>query len=83
MTATKELRTLSKDDRVKALAQAQDDLMHERGLAAMGGAVKNPGKIRELRRTIARILTIGTESARAPRPTKTVKRKLPRRGAKR
>ncbi|MBI4394526.1 MAG: 50S ribosomal protein L29 [Euryarchaeota archaeon] len=69
MTAIKTLRELNKDDRAKALNEARDELMHERGLAAMGGAVKNPGKIRELRRTIARILTLntqGTSQVKAP-----------------
>jgi ribosomal protein L29 len=46
--------------------------MHERGVAAMGGAPPNPGKIRALRKNIARILTIAHEEARlgvAPAPT--------------
>jgi len=46
--------------------------MHERGVAAMGGAPPNPGKIRALRKNIARILTIMREEelargAAAPR----------------
>jgi len=46
--------------------------MHERGVAAMGGAPPNPGKIRALRKNIARILTIMSEERRlgtAPAPT--------------
>src|SRR2546422_11265412 len=35
--------------------------MHERGVPAMGGAPPNPGKIRALRKNIARILTIMRE----------------------
>jgi large subunit ribosomal protein L29 len=38
--------------------------MNARGVAAMGGAPANPGEIRKLRTTIARILTIDREEAR-------------------
>ena len=56
----------------KKLTELRDELMHERGVAAMGGAPPNPGKIRALRKNIARILTIMREEelaggAAAPR----------------
>ncbi len=35
--------------------------MHERGVAAMGGAPPNPGKIKALRKNIARIYTVQSE----------------------
>jgi large subunit ribosomal protein L29 len=35
--------------------------MHERGISAMGGSSPSPGKIRQLRQSIARILTIMQE----------------------
>jgi hypothetical protein len=35
--------------------------MHERGIAAMGGAPSSPGKIRALRTNVARIHTIMRE----------------------
>ncbi len=56
----------------KKLSDLRDELMHERGVAAMGGAPPNPGKIRALRKNIARILTIMREEeklGRAPVPT--------------
>lgn len=46
------------DARAKKLTELRDELMHERGVAAMGGAPPSPGKIRALRKNIARILTI-------------------------
>lgn len=58
---TKEIRGLSKDERVARLKDARGELMHERGIAAMGGAPRNPGNIRDLRTTIARIQTIQRE----------------------
>lgn len=58
--------------RDKRLLELRDELMHERGVAAMGGAPPNPGKIRALRKNIARIHTVQREEARvggaAPRP---------------
>lgn len=55
---TRDIRGMGAEDRAKALREARQELMHERGVAAMGGAVKNPGRIRDLRTTIARILTV-------------------------
>ena len=64
----KAIREMKTDERRKALDEAQKELMHERGVAAMGGAPANPGKIRALRRQIARIVTIQHEPAAAPAP---------------
>lgn len=61
---TKELRALSPQDRAEKLKETQSELMNARGVAAMGGAPRNPGEIRKLRTTIARILTIENEEAR-------------------
>ena len=58
---TKEIRELTKEDREKKLKEMRTELMHERGVAAMGGAPPDPGKIRVLRKTIARILTVQRE----------------------
>ncbi|HWM50237.1 MAG TPA: 50S ribosomal protein L29, partial [Thermoplasmata archaeon] len=69
---TKEIRAMDAEGREKRLSELRDELMHERGVAAMGGAPPNPGKIRALRKNIARILTISTEEEKlggAPGPT--------------
>jgi large subunit ribosomal protein L29 len=58
---TREIREMSAADRAKKLDEERRELMHERGVAAMGGAPANPGKIRDLRTTIARILTVQKE----------------------
>ena len=58
---TKELREMSASDRTTKLKETRDALMNARGVAAMGGAPRNPGEIRQLRTTIARILTIEKE----------------------
>ena len=56
-----EIRALTPEVRAEKLREIQDELMHERGLGAMGGAPTSPGKIRALRKIIARILTIQRE----------------------
>lgn len=60
---TKEIRAMDPAAREKKLTELRDELMHERGVAAMGGAPPNPGKIRALRKNIARIHTIQTEES--------------------
>jgi large subunit ribosomal protein L29 len=55
---TKDIRQMTKAEKKAKLAELRNELMHERGLAAMGGAPKSPGKIRSLRSTIARIMTV-------------------------
>ena len=64
---TKEIRAMDGPAREKKLRELRDELMHERGVAAMGGAPPNPGKIKALRKNIARMHTIMTmEGAAAP-----------------
>lgn len=56
-----EVRKMNADDRFKTLTDLRKELQHERGVAAMGGSPPSPGKIRQIRRQIARILTIQNE----------------------
>ncbi len=62
---TKEIRAMDAAAREKKLRELRDELMHERGVAAMGGAPPNPGKIRALRKNIARIYTINSQEGPA------------------
>lgn len=64
---TKEIRAMDAAAREKKLRELRDELMHERGVAAMGGAPPNPGKIRALRKNIARLRTIDSEEGRLAR----------------
>jgi large subunit ribosomal protein L29 len=61
----KELRKKSDAELDKLLKELRLELMKEKGNVEMGGNVKNPGRIRTIRKTIARILTLKTERARA------------------
>ncbi len=60
---SKEIRAMRPDDIKAKFKELSDELMHERGIAAMGGAPASPGKIRALRTEIARIHTIQREMA--------------------
>lgn len=57
----KEIRAMSSDERTKKLVELRTELVRLRTMVKAGGAVENPARIRELRKTIARILTIENE----------------------
>ena len=61
----KELRAMRPEDVRGRFKELNDELMHERGVAAMGGAPASPGKIRALRTSVARIHTVMLEQERA------------------
>lgn len=56
-----EIRKLSKDDRDKRMHELQLLLIKYRSKVLAGGELENPGLIREIKRTIARIKTINHE----------------------
>ncbi len=57
----KEINSLSTDDRENKLTDLRIELARIRTMINAGGAVENPTRVRELRRTIAQILTIQNE----------------------
>ena len=57
----KEIKALSSEDRAQKLSDLRVELARFRTMVNAGGAVENPTRIRELRRTIAQILTIQNE----------------------
>lgn len=57
----KDIRAMSPEDRKKRLTELQTELMRLRTMVKAGGAPENPSQIREIRRTIARILTVENE----------------------
>jgi large subunit ribosomal protein L29 len=62
---TKDIRKMSMADREKNFDELNLRLLKFRSKIAGGGNVENPGQIREIRRCIARILTINHEDRRA------------------
>jgi large subunit ribosomal protein L29 len=57
----KEIRDFTSEERREKLNELKSELMHEKGVAAMGGSPPSPGKIRQLRMEIAKLLTIMRE----------------------
>lgn len=52
------LREMSDSELGSKLFEYQKELNTERGMLATGGRTSNPGKIRELRKTVARVMTV-------------------------
>ncbi len=84
---SKDIRAMRPDDIRAKFKELSDELMHERGVAAMGGAPASPGKIRALRTEIARIHTIMREidvaNAMKTKPSapKQAKKEAPKKAA--
>ena len=57
-----EIRKMNPNERQEEMDKLTMELIRERAIASAGGAPESPGKIKEIRRTIARINTIQTES---------------------
>jgi len=64
----KDIRDMSSDDRRKKLVELKTELVRLKTMVKAGGSIDNPARVRELRKAIARVLTIENE-------TKTSKRK--------
>lgn len=60
-----EIREMSAEERRERLEELETELIRERGVAAAGGAPENPGRLREIKRTIARIKTVQREMGEA------------------
>ncbi|SFC58535.1 large subunit ribosomal protein L29 [Halobiforma haloterrestris] len=56
-----EIRDMTPAERQEELEELETELLNQKSVLAAGGAPENPGRIGELRRTIARIKTIQTE----------------------
>ncbi len=61
----KELRALPEEELRRKISDAENDLLRERGIAAMGGAPPSPGRMRALRTNVARALTVLSERQNA------------------
>ncbi|HEC77438.1 MAG TPA: 50S ribosomal protein L29 [Thermoplasmatales archaeon] len=57
----REIRAMSSEERKKKLKEIRNELMEEYGKASMGGSPPSPGRIKYLRRTLARLLTVMKE----------------------
>ncbi len=62
-----EIRDMDESEREEKLYELKDELLHEKGEAAMGGAPESPGRIRAIKKNIARIKTIMNEEKNDPK----------------
>jgi large subunit ribosomal protein L29 len=56
-----ELRNMSAEEIAEELKKLQSEIVRERGLVSAGGTPEKPGRIKDIRRTIARIKTVQRE----------------------
>src|SRR3990170_1135896 len=73
----KEINDMNSEERGKNPSELRAELSRLRTMISAGGAVENPARIRELRRTIARLLTVENQEKQKPekleKPEKTEK----------
>jgi large subunit ribosomal protein L29 len=58
---TEEIRDMTPAEREAELEDLETELLNEKAAIAAGGAPEDPGRIKELRKAIARIKTIQNE----------------------
>ena len=61
----KDIRAMSSEERRERIDELRTELTRLRTMVKAGGSIDNPSRVRELRKTIARILTIETEESQA------------------
>ena len=71
----KEIRDMPQEERKKKLGELRTEVLRLKTMIKAGGTVENPSRIKELRKTIARILTIENEQKIESRKTKTEEKK--------
>jgi large subunit ribosomal protein L29 len=57
----KQIRTLTREERVKKLRELQNELLIERGKVATAGGGKSAGRVNALRKQVARVMTVMRE----------------------
>ena len=63
----REITDMDSKERSKKLSELRAELSRLRTMISAGGAVENPARIRELRRAIARIMTIENQERNKPK----------------
>lgn len=53
----KQLKQMTRTDMINRLNELRLELAKERGQLAIGGTPTNPGRVKEIRKTIAKLLT--------------------------
>jgi len=71
----KEIREMSSEERNKKIAELKTELLRLKTMIKAGGTIENPARIRQIRKTIARILTIKNEPKTKPEKQKQKEKK--------
>ena len=71
----KEIRDSSSEKRTEKLAEFRTELLRLKTMIRAGGTVENPARIKELRKTIARIMTIENEQKLEAKKVKIERKK--------
>jgi large subunit ribosomal protein L29 len=58
----REIRYMTSEQRKTQLKRLQKDLAHLRAGVATGGSLEKPSKVKDIKKTIARILTVMKEN---------------------
>jgi large subunit ribosomal protein L29 len=66
---------MSLEDRSKRLGDLRTELLRLRIMIKAGGTIENPARVKELRKAIAKILTIEQEQKLGIRKTEPVRKK--------
>jgi large subunit ribosomal protein L29 len=77
----KDIQNMSSEDRSKKLVDLRAELARMKTMIKAGGAVENPTKVRELRKTIAQILTVENEAKLGIRKASEEPEKKPKKKA--
>jgi large subunit ribosomal protein L29 len=75
MIRVKEIRDMSSEDRSKRLGELRTELLRLRIMIKAGGTIENPARVKELRKAIAKILTIEQEQKLGIRKTESERKK--------
>lgn len=57
----KEIREMPSEERTRRLDELRTELSKLRTMISAGGSVENPGRVRALRRTVAKMMTVMRE----------------------
>ncbi|OGD47134.1 50S ribosomal protein L29 [Candidatus Bathyarchaeota archaeon RBG_13_46_16b] len=83
----KEIRDMSSEERTRRLGEIKIELTRLKTMIKAGGTVENPARVKELRRAIAKLLTIENEEklglVKKPKEKPKEQKKERRRGRKR
>ena len=60
---SEEIRDMTPAEREAELEELETELLNTKAVQAAGGAPENPGRVKELKKTIARIKTIQHEES--------------------